>query len=95
MKPLLDQAKALHTAGSSSLGAFSVGLRSFRPGLATRATSRIRLLSLPPSDRERSSARANRVAAPAPGLGGVVENQVSLLDEANREWFIWRFGDDA
>jgi hypothetical protein len=94
MKPLLDQATEPQTAGNANFGACSVTVGSFRPGLGYRATSMAWLQSLPPSDRERSSARAIGVAAPAPGPGGVIHNQVSRLEEANREWLVWRFGDD-
>jgi hypothetical protein len=95
MKPTSDIATALHQGGDASFGASSVALGTFRPGSARCATFGVPLKSLPPSDREWSSARARRVAAPTPGPGGVLDKQISRLDEANREWFIWRFSDDA
>ena len=55
----------------------------------------LELLSPPPNGRERSSANALRITAPAPEPGGDAERQMSRLREANREWFIWRFGEDA
>jgi hypothetical protein len=95
MKLILDTAMAHQTAGKPCLGASSVQLGHLLSGSVSRAISGIRLQSLPPSDRMRSSARAPRVAAPAPGPGGVLDKQISRLSEANREWFVWRFGEDA
>jgi hypothetical protein len=94
MKPIPDTITALHQGRNASFGAPSVTLGSFRPGSARRAMFGTRLQSLPPSDRERSSTHA-RCAAPAPGPGGVLDKQTSRLNEANSEWFIWRFGDDV
>ncbi|HEV2199737.1 MAG TPA: hypothetical protein VGR73_07940 [Bryobacteraceae bacterium] len=95
MKLILDTATANQTAGKPSLGVFSVPLGTFLYVSACRAIPGIRLLSLPPADRWRSNARTLRAAAPASGPGGVLDKQISRFDEATREWFIWRFGDDA
>lgn len=95
VKLILDTATANQTAGKPSLGVFSVPLGTFLYVSACRAIPGIRLLSLPPADRWRSNARTLRAAAPASGPGGVLDKQISRFDEATREWFIWRFGDDA
>lgn len=95
MKPILDSMTAREHSGNASLGTSSATLGSFRPGSSCRATFGTPLQSLPPLDREWSSARAERVAASAPGLDGESDPRISRLDGANREWFTWRFGEDA
>jgi hypothetical protein len=95
MKLIRDMATANQTARKSSLGVSSVPLGNFLSGSVSRAISGIRLQSLPPADRGRSSARVRRTDAPIPGPGGAAKSQISRLAEANREWFIWRFGEDA
>jgi hypothetical protein len=70
-------------------------LGKFASGSARRAISAIQFQSLPPANRVRLSARVLRAGAPAPGPGGVFERQISRLEEADREWFTWRFGEDA
>jgi hypothetical protein len=94
MKLILDRATASQTAGKSSLGATSAPLGNFLFGSASRAISGIRLKSLPPADRGRSNARARHADVPAPGPGGVLNSQISRLEEANREWLMWRFGEE-
>jgi len=46
------------------------------------------------TDRERLGACAAR-CAPAPGLSDRDGSQVPRLKEADREWLIWRFGEDT
>ena len=95
MKLILDTATASHTGRKPSLGVFSVSLGQFLPGSARRAISAIQLQSPLAADRERLSVGASRANAPASGPGGVLEKPISRLDEADREWFVWRFGEDA
>jgi hypothetical protein len=95
MKLILDTATARQIARKPSLGAPSVTLGEFLPGSLCRATSGFQLQSLPPANRVRSSARILRADAPAPGPGGILNGRMSRLEEANREWFNWRFGEDA
>ncbi len=90
MKLILDIATVSQIARKPTLGASSVPSRSFLSGSPRSAVSGLRLQSLPAADRERSS-----VDAPAPGPGGVSKPKDFNLDEANREWFVWRFGEDA
>jgi hypothetical protein len=95
MKLILDIATATRIASKPSLGLPSVKFGEFLPGSLCRATSGLRLQSLPPANRVRSIARILRAGAPAPGPGGILNGRTSRLEEANREWFNWRFGEDA
>jgi hypothetical protein len=95
MRPILDQVPASQRDGNPERRATSAPLECTRLRPSHPGTVRVRFQSLPPSSREQSSARAERVATPAPGLGGVFQISTALLEEADREWFIWRFGDDA
>ena len=94
MKLILDTAMASHTGRKPGFGAFSASLGQFLSRSARRARSAIQLQSLA-ADWEWSSVGASRANAPAPGPGGVLEQPTSRLEEANREWFVWRFGEDA
>lgn len=94
MKLILDTVTANQTTRKPSRGASSVPIGNLLAGSGSRAIFGIPLQS-PSSDRGRSSVRARNVAAPAPGPGDVLHKRISRLDEANREWSIWRFGDDA
>jgi hypothetical protein len=95
VKLILDTARASKTTRKPGLGAFSVSLGQFLSGSARRAISAIQLQSPLAADRERSSVRDRRANPPASGPGGVLEKPISRLDEADREWFVWRFGEDA
>lgn len=94
MKSILDHVTARQYDGNPECGATSTPPEAFRRSVR-RAAFGVQLQSLPLADQERSSACAQRLATPAPGLAGVSQSQISIsLEEANREWFIWRFGDD-
>jgi hypothetical protein len=96
MESILDQILKRQRNGSPERRTTSAPLEAIPPRPRRQATVRVGLQSLPASGRERSSARAEHIAAaPTPGLGGVSQIPTALLEEANREWFIWRFGDDA
>lgn len=96
MQPISNSLTALQQGGNAGYGKSSATPGSSQSRSVSRATFRmIRLRSLPPPDRERSSAGANHAAAPASGLGGDASRLTSRLDEANREWCQWRFGEDA
>jgi hypothetical protein len=90
MRLILDTATARQIVRKPSLGASSERFVDILSGSPRSAISGIRLQSLPPAHRERSSADA-----PAPGPGGFLNGRVSRLEEADREWFNWRFGEDA
>jgi hypothetical protein len=94
MKLILDTTAESQIARKPALGAFSLPVGHVLSGSTRRAIIGTQLQSLPPTDRERSSARARRIA-PAPGLAGVLDRQMSRIEDANREWLIWRFGEDA
>jgi len=95
MKLILDIATASQIASTPRLGAPSSKVGELRPGSLCRAISGLQLQSLPPANREWLSTRGLRDDAPASGLGGILEKPISRLEEANREWFVWRFGEDA
>ncbi len=46
-------------------------------------------------DREQSSAPAYAASAPAPGPEAGLLTASARFEEANREWFRWRFGEEA
>lgn len=94
MKLILDTAAESKIARKPASGTFSLPVGRVLSGSTRRAIIGTRLQSLPPTDRERSSARARRIA-PASGLAGVSDRQMSRIEDANREWLIWRFGEDA
>ena len=94
MKLSLEIVTANHIGGRPCLGAYSVKLGFFPPGSTRRALSRTPLRLQPTTDRDRSSTRDHYIAAPASGLGGNLKKEISRLEEANREWLVWRFGDD-
>jgi hypothetical protein len=95
MKLILDITTASQIASKPSLGAPSVKLGEFLSDSLCRAISGLQPPSLPPANRVRLSAHALRADAPAPGPGGIEMRQMARLEEANREWFNWRFGEDA
>jgi hypothetical protein len=95
MKLISDTVTASHTGRKPGFGAFSDSLGRSLSGSGRRARSAIQLRSPLAADRGRLSVGASRVNAPAPGPGGVLEQPPSRLEEANREWFVWRFGEDA
>ena len=94
MKLILETAAESQIARKPASGTFSLPVGHILSGSTRRAIIGTRLQSLPPTDRERSSAGARRIA-PAPGLAGVFDRQTSRLEDANREWLNWRFGEDA
>jgi len=95
MKPVLDRIGVLRTAANASLRSPSVLIGYEGPDALRYPTTRTRLQSPPQRDRGRSSVRAHSSAAPASGLDDVSSKDFSLLQEANREWFFWRFGEDS
>ena len=96
MKLIVDIVTAGQTSRELSNGTLSVSFRKLTPASARRRAAPATELQSPlAADRRRSSMRARRANAPASGPGGVLKMQISRLEEADREWFDWRFGEDA
>jgi hypothetical protein len=92
MKPMLEPIAEPHRRRITSFGTPYVAFRSPSHPSATFDESNAAVF-LPLSDRGQSSSRANEIEAPAPGpVGGTRGDH---FDDANREWFQWRFGEDA
>lgn len=94
MKLLSDTVTASRTGRKPGFGVFPDSLGQSLSRSARRVISTIQLQSPLAADRKRSSVSA-RADAPASGPGGILEKPISHLEEANREWFVWRFGEDA
>ncbi len=94
MKLIFNIATASQIGRESGVGARSAAFRELLADSLPRAIEGLQLQSLPPANRGWLSARVPRADAPAPGPGGVAR-QMSRLEQANCEWFNWRFPEDA
>lgn len=95
MKPIFEQATTGQPHGEVELGPASVTLNNLSSDSVRIAPFVVWLRWAPTTDRERSSPRARRAPTPASDLRGGVVKEITRSEEANREWFIWRFGEDA
>ena len=78
---------------SSRTGRYS-GEFELRADLDCLAPSEVQVKSSPPASRKRQSVHGPRANAAASG-SGILDYQISRLETANREWFDWRFNEDA
>jgi hypothetical protein len=93
MKPTVDEATRLHIGGDADAGEFSMAAQISGRRSACNAKSAVQLQLLPRTDRKLSSTRPRCGSILVSGLGG--ESDTSRLKEADHEWLVWRFGEDA